>query len=362
MYNKSVFLQLAWTLRRWPLLAVSCMTSSSLLPIWVSPLPPGTLETSEPCSLSLPAALRKVWDCREHMRVLRNPHFCRVPWEAGNVSKTSTQDFFCRQCAQSSLSLHLLSELNTTLGLHVGWKDRQSPWSSSPGQGGVGAALLRLIPGAPSWLPPCMASFAESLTALGYRASYFWPCLNPLGWGVATRPDVWVLCPAHGCSPQTEVVASCSRPCASTHLGKKWAGSSLLQHGCLVAWSSGPRAASRGWWWTYKRGRTWPMPVVRGCVWGSPGNPCWTDGWVVGQSLNSRTERQRALSAAASGPGSLAAVGRGPSTPGSGPGAPKQERYQSPRGAPAAKTQLVLPAPMWTVALKWSYVDWKNSY
>ena len=91
---------------------------------------------------------------------------------------------------------------------------------------------------------------------------------------------------------------------------------------------------------------------MRGCIWGSPGNPCWADGWVVGQSLNSRTERQRALSAAASGPGSPAAVGRGPSTPGSGPGASKQERYQSPRRALAAKTQLVSPAPMWTVALK----------
>lgn len=91
---------------------------------------------------------------------------------------------------------------------------------------------------------------------------------------------------------------------------------------------------------------------MRGHVWRRPGNPRWADGWVVGQSLNSRIWRQRALSTMASGPGSPAAVGRGPSTPGSGPGALKQERFWSLRGAPAAKMHLVLPAPMWTVTLK----------
>ena len=91
---------------------------------------------------------------------------------------------------------------------------------------------------------------------------------------------------------------------------------------------------------------------MRGRVWRRPGNPRCADGWVVGRSLNSRTWRQGALSAVASGPGSPATMGRGPSAPGSGPGAPKQERFQSLRGAPAAKMHLVLPTPMWTVALK----------
>lgn len=66
------------------------MTSSSLLPIWVAPLPLGALEMSEPCPLFLPTALRKVWDWREHVRVLRNPRFCQVPWEASNIPRVST--------------------------------------------------------------------------------------------------------------------------------------------------------------------------------------------------------------------------------------------------------------------------------
>ena len=91
---------------------------------------------------------------------------------------------------------------------------------------------------------------------------------------------------------------------------------------------------------------------MRGCIQGRPGSPRRADGQVVSQSLNSRIERQRVLSAAASGLGSPAEVGKVLVPPGSSPGAPKQGRYWSRGGALAAKTQLVLPAPMWTVALK----------